>query len=90
MSGYRNHGRHSAPTDPMMTNSYLVRARTIRDAALLDADRRELMAQASSGAGRWATPLASLRTAFARLRAGRIRRAAVIECAALGPLRVSG
>jgi hypothetical protein len=30
----------------MMTNSYLIRARTIRDTALQDADRREGIAQA--------------------------------------------
>ncbi|HYP60832.1 MAG TPA: hypothetical protein VEQ36_10445 [Thermomicrobiales bacterium] len=45
MSTSRRTARHSALTDPMVTNSYLIRARTIRDSALTDADRRERLAQ---------------------------------------------
>ena len=90
MSTYRNHGRHSAPTDLMMTNSYLIRARTIRDTALHDADRRELLAQAAPGAGRWMGPVAILQRAVAWLRAGRNRPDIVIEFNASEPLTVSG
>jgi hypothetical protein len=39
--------RHCAPTDLMATSSCLIRAGTIRDAALDDADRRQARREAS-------------------------------------------